>query len=180
MTLNTVSSINPVDLSPAEFRQYKVICAALYCFYNAGQLFYSNVRGKGLSDQFHPPPFIPGHLDCSSFVHWCFAVSGCQDPSGGGTLGSAGGDFQGDTGTLWVKGRFIGGSDVKSKYLLPGDVIFYSDGPSGAGLHGGNSEHCALYIADGKVISMGSDEGPLKLPYNESSKALYGARRYEF
>jgi cell wall-associated NlpC family hydrolase len=82
-----------------------------------------------------------------------------------------------NTATLWQQGRLIGGETVKANQLRPGDMCFYAYGTP---LHAGNSEHVTIYIGNGKCISQGSDEGPLLLPYNESSKPFVGARRYQF
>jgi len=177
MTLTDVTNVFAPDLSPAEFRQYKVICAALWCFYNEGNVHYSNGRGRQQSEQLrHPPPAIPTELDCTSFIHWCFAVAGCKDPSGTG-------NYMGNTATLWGKGRFIGGPDVKVRSLLPGDICFYSFARQGSGMVGGNGEHAALHISKGDCMSHGSEHGPRKTYYNsteDNSKPFFGVRRYEF
>jgi hypothetical protein len=185
MTLTDLSNIFPPDLSPAEFRQYKVLCAALWCYYNEADVHYSNGRGREQTDQLRrPPPAVPSNLDCTSYIHWCFAVAGCPDPSGGGTFGSKGGDFMGNTATLWEHGRLIGGPDVKVRQLLPGDICFYSLASQGSGMVGGNGEHASLHMSKGDCLSHGSEHGPKKTWYNSaedtSGKPLYGVRRYEF
>jgi hypothetical protein len=170
-TLSTVEKalINIGDLTPAEFRQYKTVCAALYCYYNQDKMVYNNNRP--VNDKFQPPPYVPDALDCSAFTTYCFAVSGCPDPNGANYRGGM------NTATLWQQGRLIGGETVKANQLRPGDMCFYAYGTP---LHAGNSEHVTIYIGNGKCISQGSDEGPLLLPYNESSKPFVGARRYQF
>jgi len=175
MTLTDVTSISPVNLSPSEQRQYRVVCAALYCYYNADRLFYTNVRGQALKDQWQPPPYVPHALDCSAFVTYCYRVAGAEDPNGHGYDPNSI-----STAELWSNGQLLGGSNTSANGLIPGDLCFYAYGSLGQGMHGGMSEHVAVYISQGKVVSMGSDEGPLVLDYNVSSKPLFGVRRYKF
>jgi cell wall-associated NlpC family hydrolase len=172
MSVKPVKYVKPTELTPSEFRQYKVICAALYCYYHKDEISYSNMRGLALKKAFQqPPPIVPGSLDCSAFVTYCFAVAGCRDPNGAAYNGGI------STATLWTNGTFIGGPNVKFTQLDAGDLIFYMhDGPP----HGGNYEHVALYVDEAMVVSMGSQEGPSLLNWDKSDKPVYGARRYVF
>jgi hypothetical protein len=174
MTLSTVSGVKPANLSPGEFRQYKVVCAALWGVYHKDQISYSGVRGRDYLSQCKAPPFVPSSLDCSAYATYCYDIAGCPDPNGRGFNGET------NTGTLWANGRIIGDSGVKEGVLQPGDLIFYAyNGP----LQGGDSEHVVVYISDGMVVSMGSDSGPLVIGYKEEAaqnKPLFGARRYDF
>ncbi len=159
------------SLSPGEKRQYKVVCAALWCFYNKDQVGYSGIRGREFLNECKIPPYVPDGLDCSGFATYCFDIAGCPDPNGRGF------DGQTHTGILWANGRIIGDANVKEGTLEPGDLIFYAhDGP----LRGGNSEHVAVYIDEGMICSMGNEEGPTILQYQEETLPLFGARRYSF
>jgi hypothetical protein len=172
MSIQPISKVaSAAGLTPGEWRQYKVVCAALWCWYNREQLFYGGVRGKDLLDQCKIPPYVPKTLDCSGFCTYCFDISGCPDPNGQGFNGQA------STGLMWSVGTLVGDANVKASALQPADLIFYAyEGP----LHGGNSEHVAIYIDQGQICSMGSDEGPLILDYTAETKPLYGVRRYPF
>jgi cell wall-associated NlpC family hydrolase len=172
MTVKPVKYVQPDALTPSEFRQYKVICAALFCHYHADEIDYSNSRGQVLKDEFrHPPPAVPSTLDCSAFVTYCYAVAGCPDPNGSSYSGGI------STATLWPNGILIGGNSVKSTKLEPGDLVFYlHDGPP----VGGNSEHVAIYIDDDTVASHGSQDGPKLQTWNQMDKPVYGVRRYVF
>jgi cell wall-associated NlpC family hydrolase len=164
--------IRPADLTASEMRQYKTICAALFCYYNADKISYQyGIRGKALKDQMRPPPFVPEAFDCSAFVTYCYNVAGAPDPNGAAYAGGI------STGSLWANGRLLGGEELPANKLAPGDLLFYGYGKS---MSGGPSEHTAIYISDSKCISHGSDEGPLALKYNESTKPFVGARRYVF
>jgi cell wall-associated NlpC family hydrolase len=176
MAIQDIKLIKPNSiLTPSEFRQYKVICAAIWCMYNTDRIGYGHVRGAELKKQFRAPPQAPHELDCSSFITYCFNVSGCPDPNGG--IGYSGG---GSTESLWVNGTLVGGPNVKQRSLEPGDVMFFSVDSSGP-MKGGNSEHVSLYIDDGSAISHGSAEGPLIVDFDKSKgKNLIGARRYAF
>lgn len=171
MTLTLANVSSGATLSPAERRQYKVICAALWCYYNKDQVGYSAVRGRDYLQECKIPPYVPSSLDCSAFVTYCYDIAGCPDPNGK--------SFDGEThtGILWGNGTIVGDTNVKDSALEPADLVFYAyDGP----LHGGNSEHVALYISDGMVCSMGGEDGPLVLGIRDETKPLFGVRRYAF
>jgi hypothetical protein len=174
MTLQTINTTSLAGLSPSEQRQYKVICAALWGYYHKDQITYSHVRGRDYLSECKAPPIIPSSMDCSAYVTYCYDIAGCPDPNGR--------SFDGETttGTLWSHGTIIGDTNVKESALQPGDLIFYAyDGP----LKGGDSEHVAIYISDGMVVSMGSDSGPLVINFQDEAKynkPIFGARRYDF
>jgi hypothetical protein len=172
MSIQPLSKVSSgASLSPGEKRQYKVVCAALWCYYNKDQVGYSGIRGREFLQECKIPPYIPSSLDCSGFATYCYDISGCPDPNGR--------SFDGEThtGILWAHGRIIGDANVKEGALQPGDLVFYAhDGP----LRGGNSEHVAVYIDEGMICSMGSEEGPSILGFQEETLPLFGARRYDF
>jgi len=106
--MKTVSNVNPNGLSASEFRQYKVVCAALWGYYHKADISYSNsVRGKGLLDQCKAPPYVPNTFDCSSYVLYCYKVAGAPSPA------SSGYDGQVSTATLWPVGKLVGTSTYK-------------------------------------------------------------------
>jgi cell wall-associated NlpC family hydrolase len=172
MSLQPLSKVSSgANLSPSERRQYKVICAALWCYYHKDQISYSALRGSAFLKECKIPPYVPSALDCSGFVTYCYKISNCPDPNGKGY------DGQTHTGILWANGKIIGDINVKEGALEPGDLIFYAnDGP----LHGGNSEHVSIYIDEGMVVSMGNEEGPSVIDYKDEKKPIFGARRYAF
>jgi cell wall-associated NlpC family hydrolase len=172
MTVQPISKVaSGASLTPGERRQYKVICAALWCYYHKDRISYGALRGKELLDECKVPPFIPSAFDCSGFATYCYKISGAPDPNGNSYSG------QGSTASLWGNGRIIGDANVKEGAMHPGDLVFYAyDGP----LHGGNSEHVSVYIDEGFVISMGNDDGPSLLNYKKETKPVYGVRRYDF
>jgi len=172
--MKTVNNVNPNGLSASEFRQYKVVCAALWGYYHKADISYSNsVRGKGLLDQCKPPPYVPNTFDCSSYVLYCFKVAGAPSPS------NTGYDGQVSTYTLWPVGKLVGTATYKEASLEPADLVFYASGVP----HGGNGEHVSIYISDGMVVSMGGENGPSVVSI-EKEKAytagVYGIRRYPF
>lgn len=173
ITSRSLILIRPADLTPSEFRQYKAICAALFCYYNADKVSYQyGIRGKELKDQFNPPPYVPHAFDCSAFVTYCYNVAGAPDPNGGAYASGI------STSNLWANGRLLGGEELSANKLAPGDLLFYGYSKS---MSGGPSEHAAIYISDGKCISHGSEEGPLALKFKDDmTKPFVGARRYVF
>lgn len=85
--------------------------------------------------------------DCSSFDTGLYWIAGAPDPNGRGY------DGQGYTGTLYPRGRSVTAAGAR-----PGDLVFYGwDSRINA------PAHVALYIGNGRVISHGSEAGPLEL-----------------
>lgn len=178
MGVKPVESVDPTQLTIAEFRQYRTICAALFGMYKESIFHYGPGAGRGTAMTRAIPPnsdYPDVSFDCSAFVTWCFKVAGSPDPNGASFTGGI------STASLWVNGRLVGGPTVAEKELLPADLCFYGYEPE---MHGGNSEHVTIYIDKGLCISHGSEHGPLVLPYKpgsgSSSKPLVGVRRYEF
>jgi len=173
MPLVDVKGLDPSVLSPAEFRQYKVCCAAIWASYQEPDIHYGNGRSEW-SKIAKPPPHIPTPLDCSLFVTWCFRAANVQDPNGGNYASSM------NTLSLWAskRGTYIGGANVGLRMLHPGDLIFSTS--DGGPLRGGNHDHVQIYIDDGLAISMGNEDGPHKLDWNKSGKQLFGVKRYTY
>lgn len=132
---------------PTSKRQ-AVVNAAVFGYHNRGSIHYtmSSLRMYGVRNHIKPP-HIPRYEDCSSFATWCYYVAGASDPNGFGYAG------WGYTGTLISHGTRISITQAR-----PGDLIFYGRYwiPS----------HVAIYIGNGRVISHGSEVGPLLLPWN--------------
>lgn len=168
MPLISVDNIDPSVLSPAEFRQYKVCCAAIWCLRHKDDLSYGATRDVR---NWHPPPSMPNVLDCSALIHYCFKVAGCPDPSENS-------NYAGNTASLWGSGILVGGKNVTTGQMRPGDVCFYG---WKVPMVGGDSEHATLYVGQGKVISQGSEEGPFLVGYkSDFKKPFIGVKRYRF
>lgn len=99
-------------------------------------LIYSQGSERGY---FPAWPRIPPATDCSGMSTWVLYEAGA-----GATIGYYGpGSPVGWTGTLRYQGRHISTTDTR--YLYPGDLIFY---------HGWG--HVAVYIGGGLVVSHGT------------------------
>jgi hypothetical protein len=103
----------------------------------------------------------PTSADCSSFVTWCL-----WDALGGkGPDIVNGADWkQGYTGTQVNHGKRVSLDQIRR-----GDLVFY-------GGSGGIPGHVAMYVGDGKVVSHGSDPGPMIL--NTTYRPVVQVRRY--
>jgi cell wall-associated NlpC family hydrolase len=92
----------------------------------------------------------PRNADCSSFVTWCL-----WDALGGPKCGDDivnGADWKaGYTGTQCSNGRIVPLSRAR-----PGDLVFYA-GSNGV------VNHVAMLVAPGRVVSHGSQPGPMLL-----------------
>ena len=103
------------------------------------------------------PPNVPNYTDCSGFATWTYKCGGAPDPNGFGYNG------YGFTGTMLVHGKQVSLSGPLNK----GDLIFYGHPVS----------HVAVYIGSGRVVSFGSEVGPLLLEMRYRSD-INCARRY--
>lgn len=140
--------------------RHRILAAAWEGYLKRDQIHYtqgprrmSGVRNKILL------PNVPPYEDCSSFVTWCYWVSGAPDPNGFGYNG------YGNTGTQYPHGTRITLAAARM-----GDLIFY-------GWSNGEPEHVALSAGNGMVVSNGSEAGPLyeKATYRRD---FVGARSY--
>jgi len=106
----------------------------------------------------------PHMADCSSFVTWCWwdALGG---PSAGADIINGANWTQGWTGSQIEHGRKVAISEARA-----GDLAFYQRGNS--------IGHVTVVVAPGKVISHGSQEGPLSLPIDWHNSQLQFVRRY--
>jgi len=137
---------------------------------SAASIFAYNVRGSihytegsermyGVRNHIHPPE-IPRYEDCSSFATWLYYTSGLPDPNRRGY------DGQGYTGTMIDNGRQVSVNEARL-----GDLVFYGWGFNGA------PKHVAMSLGHGRVISHGSESGPLLLGIRYRSD-LRAVRRY--
>lgn len=94
--------------------------------------------------------------DCSSFATGCYYIAGLLDPNGLNFNG------QGYTGTLAAHGRRVSSPQ-------PGDLVLYG--------WGFPYHHVAIYVGGGRVVSHGSEIGPLLL-YMRYRSDLAMIRRY--
>jgi len=168
MPLISMENVDPSVRSAAEFRQYKVCCAAIWCLRHEADVHYHQERGSHQYAQLKPPPYVPEVMDCSFFIGYCYKVAGCPDP------------YESDykaistTNELYRHGTLVGGANVKEGMLQPGDVTF-------EGLTGNFFTHVCLYVGGGEVISHGGEGGPLKRSYKGwSGGPLQAVRRYPF
>jgi NlpC/P60 family len=148
--------IRGVTASPSEFR-IKIMAAAMWGYYNRGQIGYTQQAARG--QDFGPPPNVPGDTDCSAFATWCYKSAGARDPNG---LNYS---WIGWTGSMVKHGQ-----KVSLDSLNVGDLVFY-------GGSGGSPGHVAVYVGNGRVVSHGSEPGPLLLSTRYRSDILF-AKRY--
>ena len=102
-------------------------------------------RRMGIAySQYRPMPKSLGAaraMDCSTFTTLAYKDAGAPDPNGRGY------DGYGFTGTLWVRGTSVSVADANKA-----DMVFYGYHPSIPGAPG----HVALYVGNGRVLSLGS------------------------
>jgi hypothetical protein len=117
-----------------------IVANAIFGYNHRGSIHYtqSSMRMYGVKHHVHPPG-IPYYEDCSSFATWCYYAAGAPDPN---HLGYSGFGF---TGTL-------GSHGTRTLSPRPGDLCFYGFFPY---------HHVTIYIGGGRVISHGSEIGPL-------------------
>lgn len=140
----------------------QMITAAIYTIDHGSSIHYTqgSLRMSGVTNKIRLPNY-PRYMDCSSGVTWLYWQAGAKDPNGRNYNG------QGYTGTLVTYGI-----PVSALEIIPGDLVFYGDGPS--------FTHVALAIKDrgpdAKVWSHGSEAGP---SYRIASyRTITGVRRY--
>jgi len=95
---------------------------------------------------------FPRSADCSSFVTWCIWDALGGQKSGADRVNGANWKA-GYTGTQISHGRRVSPQDAR-----PGDLVFYGSG--------GQIGHVAILVDDNKVVSHGSNPGPMVLAAN--------------
>lgn len=131
-----------------------VVDTALFGYDQRTVMHYTQ-DGRRMTD-FAPPPNVPNWTDCSGFATWCYKSAGAPDPNGFRYNG------YGFTGTMLQNGR-----KVSPASLVKADLIFY----------GSPVSHVAIYVGSGRVISFGSEVGPLLLDMHYRSD-FNQCRRY--
>jgi len=119
-----------------------VVDAAMYGYGQRAYMHYTQ-DSRRMTD-FAPPPNVPNWTDCSGFATWCYKTAGAPDPNGLGYNG------YGFTGTMLKHGRNVSLSGP----LRKADLIFYGRPVV---------THVAIYVGNGRVVSFGSEPGPLLL-----------------
>ncbi len=138
--------------------QGRIVATALFGWNNKDAIHYTEgpERMYGVKNKIRPPQ-VPHWEDCSSFATWCYWVALAPDPNG---LHYSGYGF---TGTQIQHGIRV--ADPRE-----GDLVFY-------GNKGGIPTHVAIFVGGGKVVSNGSESGPLLLSINYRSD-VNQIRRY--
>lgn len=132
----------------------KIVEAAIVGYNNRAVMHYTQDSRRGTD--MAPPPNVPNYTDCSGFATWCYKSAGANDPNGLGY------DPIGYTGTMIEHGKVVPLSS-----LSKADLVFYGHPVS----------HVAVYVGSGRVISFGSEPGPLLLPTGYRPDVNH-ARRY--
>ncbi len=134
-------------VSPEEQKRRAIVATAMLGYAHRSTIHYTqtSLRMWGVRNKLKPPK-VPPYEDCSSFATWCYYVAGAPDPNGPAFNYNG----YGYTGTQINAGR-----SVRVQELKRGDLVFYGrqSVPS----------HVAIYVGDGRVISHGSEVGPLLL-----------------
>jgi cell wall-associated NlpC family hydrolase len=135
----------PAPATPSTQRA-AIVKAAIYAASRAYMIHYtqSGARMQGVRERIRLPR-VPSYEDCSSFVTWLYWLVGAPDPNG---LRFNGFGF---TGTQIANGRRISES-----FIRPGDLVFY-----GGWTRWSAPTHVAIYIGGGRVVSHGSEIGPI-------------------
>lgn len=120
----------------------RIVEAAFFWYGRRSEIHYSQNRPY----QKKKPPQVPSVWDCSSFVTNCYYASGASDPNNRNYDGS------GYTGTLLSNGIKIPFSKIE-----PADLIMYGYTVTARpGFPVGSPTHVAIYVGEGRVLSLGS------------------------
>lgn len=133
--------------TPELRKRRSIVAAAMFGYTSRNSIHYSQAAGYRMWGVRHRirPPSVPVWEDCSSFATWCYWVADAPDPNG---LGYSGYGF---TGTQIGHGRMVHPDELE-----PGDLVFYG--------RRSIPSHVAVYVGSGRVVSHGSEAGPLLLP----------------
>lgn len=137
-------------ISTNEQKRNLIVNAAMVGYQNRYSIHYTQSPLRMWGVRYHVmPPNFPHYEDCSSFSTWCYWVAKAADPNGLNY------NLEGYTGTLINHGtRLLDWSKKR-----PGDLVFY-------GWSRGIPTHVAIYVGNGRVVSHGSESGPLLLNFN--------------
>lgn len=155
------SSLTAAQRSHARAR---AVQAAMLCWRNRGVIHYTQggSRWQGINGNLQSQRGqFPRFADCSSFTTWCI-WNAIKVTYGRPDVVNGLGWRAGYTGTMLNHGSRVSG-------LMPGDCIIYGRGFPG--------HHTAIYVGNGKVVSHGSEAGPLLLYWRYRGDVL-AIRRY--
>lgn len=125
----------------------KIVAYATWGYNHRSLIHYAETRPM---DRLNDLEHLPITNDCSEFATKAYKYAGVSDPNGFGYNGA------GWTGTLAVHGK-----SVSLAQAQVGDLVLYGPRPS--------YSHVAIYVGNGRVISHGSEIGPLLLPIDYRS-----------
>jgi peptidoglycan hydrolase-like protein with peptidoglycan-binding domain len=128
-----------------------IVAYAVWGYNNRAAIHYSEIRPMQYMDELE---HLPVYEDCSTFVTKAYKFAAAPDPNGLGYNGA------GNTTTLREHGRVVAQAQAQD-----GDLPQYQD-----------PDHTNIYVGDGRVISLGSEIGPLLQPINY--RPLYEIRAY--
>lgn len=133
--------------NPIDEKRRAIVATAMFGYSHRSTMHYTQtaLRMWGVRNKVKPPK-VPPYEDCSSFSTWCYWVAGAPDPNG--PVYNYNG--YGYTGTMVEHGRKIEPRDLKL-----GDLVFYG--------RRAVPSHVAVYVGSGRVVSHGSEVGPLLL-----------------
>ncbi len=140
-------------------QQYALRAAA-----NRYQIHYDQIRPMQNMNTVFVGPWFNITWDCSTFGTVCYKVAKLPDPNYG-VNSSRQYDGWGYTGTLIQHGQ-----SINSLAMKVGDLVFYGWD------YYRNPTHVAVYIGDGRVVSHGSEPGPMVLPWNY--RGVHSIRTY--
>jgi len=153
----------------ATVARQRAVQAAMLGYTHRPSIYYTQggSRWQGIQSRLNASAGrYPRWCDCSSFVTWCL-WNGLYLGFGVGDVVNGCGWRAGFTGTMLNHG-----SRVSAASALPGDAVIYGRGFPGS--------HAAIVVKSGSrpmVVSMGSNSGPLYLPYNYRGDVM-SVRRY--
>lgn len=116
-----------------------LVAYALWGYNNRAEIHYAEFRPMSYMSALE---MLPVSDDCSTFGTKDYKYAGAPDPNGLGY------DGYGNTGTMRAHGI-----SIPLFQALPGDLAHYD-----------NPQHVAIYVGNGRVISHGSEIGPLLSP----------------
>lgn len=161
-----MSSVSGLSAEHREVARDRTMQAAFLALRNRDRVWYSqgSSRWQGINTRRNPRlGQYPSWCDCSSFTTWCL-WAGLYLPYGVRDTVNAANWRYGYTGTQRQHGKVVKDHDN----IKRGDLAHY--GP-------GTGKHVAICVGGGKVISMGSNAGPVLVGLHYRND-LHSIRRY--
>lgn len=141
----------PPGGTKSEQTRRAIVAYAVWAYNNRAAIHYAEIRPmRDMADL----EDLPVYEDCSTFVTKAYKFAGSPDPNGLNYDGA------GNTSTLRQHGRIVPEADA-----LDGDLPQYL-----------SPDHTNIYVGGGRVISLGSEIGPLLQPLDY--RPLYEIRAY--